>query len=76
MSDWQSMDEASAIEALKSCTSLTECMALQSKANVMVSYAKQMKDETLRSTAVRIRARAMRRLGELLTMHEGEISWG
>jgi hypothetical protein len=52
--------------ALATCDSIDECRAWASTAEVLASYAKQAKDETLLDCAWRIKARAVRRCGELL----------
>jgi hypothetical protein len=59
-------------KALASCASMDECQDWANKAEAMASYAKQAKDETLRSMADRIRARAVRRLGELLKLYDAQ----
>lgn len=52
--------------ALKHCSRIDECKKWADKAAAIASYAKQSQDSTLMDTAVRIRARAIRRCGELL----------
>jgi hypothetical protein len=52
--------------ALAKCDRIDECQEWASKAAAIASYAHQSKDDTLLATAERIRARAVRRLGELL----------
>lgn len=59
-------------KALALCASMDECQDWANKAEAMASYAKQAKDETLRSMADRIRSRAVRRLGELLKMYDSQ----
>jgi hypothetical protein len=45
---------------------LAECAEWKNKAEAIASYARQAEDETLLNTATRIKARAIRRCGELL----------
>jgi len=52
--------------ALAECAQIDECAKWADQAEVLASYAKQAGDETLRKTADRIQARAIRRCGELL----------
>lgn len=52
--------------ALAECAEIDECAKWADQAEVLASYAKQAGDETLRKTADRIQARAIRRCGELL----------
>ena len=52
--------------ALVECQRIDECKAWADKAAAIASYAKQAQDETLMATATRIKARAIRRCGELL----------
>jgi DNA N-6-adenine-methyltransferase (Dam) len=52
--------------ALDRCVSLDECKAWADKSAALASYAAQAKDDALLATATRIRARAIRRCGELL----------
>jgi hypothetical protein len=52
--------------ALSTCERIDACKAWSDKAAAIASYAAQAKDEELLATAQRIRARAVRRLGELL----------
>ncbi|MHC4687782.1 MAG: hypothetical protein ACYTEW_26270 [Planctomycetota bacterium] len=52
--------------ALQECSRIDECMDWADKAHALASYAKQAKDETLERLANRIKARAIRRCGELL----------
>lgn len=56
----------SAKTALAHCEKIDECKDWGDKAEALASYAKQAKDESLRKTADRIQARAVRRCGELL----------
>jgi hypothetical protein len=52
--------------ALAECSKLDECQDWADKAGAMASYAKQAQDESLFKYATRIKARAIRRCGELL----------
>ena len=52
--------------ALKECNKLDECRDWEDKAEALASYAKQQDDKEMEKTARRIRARAVRRCGELL----------
>lgn len=52
--------------ALEKSLRIDECKDWADKAAAMASYAKQAEDTELEKTAVRIRARAIRRCGELL----------
>lgn len=52
--------------ALSECASIDECKDWADKAEALASYAKQADDDTLEKMAMRIRARAIRRAGELL----------
>lgn len=54
-------------EALATCQDIDECKEWADKAAALASYAKQAEDETLLKMAARIKARATRRAGELLT---------
>lgn len=53
-------------QALAKCESVDECKEWADKAAALASYAKQADDDELEKRAVRIRARAIRRCGELL----------
>ena len=53
-------------DALEKCSSIDECKDWANKADAIASYAKQAEDETLMHSAQRIKARAIRRCGELL----------
>lgn len=53
-------------EALAKCESIDECKDWKDKAAALASYAKQADDESLFKTAMRIKGRAVRRMGELL----------
>ena len=52
--------------ALKECNKIDECRDWEDKAEALASYAKQQDDKEMEKTARRIRARAVRRCGELL----------
>lgn len=52
--------------ALAKCAKLDECKDWADKAEAIASYARQAEDDSLRKTADRIQARAVRRCGELL----------
>lgn len=56
----------SAKETIAACEQIDECKDWADKSEALASYAKQAGDETLRKTADRIQARAIRRCGELL----------
>jgi hypothetical protein len=56
--------------ALRACVSVDECKDWADKASALASYAKQAGDTQLEDMAKRIRARAMRRAGELLKLVE------
>lgn len=57
--------------ALRACVSVDECKDWADKASALASYAKQAGDTQLEDMAKRIRARAMRRAGELLKQIDG-----
>lgn len=52
--------------ALSECQRVDECKDWADKAQALASYARQADDKTLEKLAMRIRARAIRRAGELL----------
>jgi len=52
--------------ALEKCSRIDECAEWANKAEALASYAKQAEDAELQKMAERIRARAIRRCGELL----------
>lgn len=56
--------------ALANCAKIDECQTWADKAAALASYAKQAEDTELEKMAVRIRARAIRRAGELLKQIE------
>jgi hypothetical protein len=64
----------SAKTALAQCASLDECKAWADKAAALASYAKQANDDELEQLSKRIRARAIRRAGELLHQIDGQGS--
>lgn len=53
-------------EVLANCERIDECKDWADKAAALASYARQSEDESLQNFAMRIRARAIRRCGELL----------
>lgn len=57
--------------ALYNCVNVDECINWADKALALASYARQSHDEELEKLAKRIRARAIRRCGELLKMFDG-----
>ena len=61
---------ANARTALERCTRIDECKDWADKAEALASYGRQSEDKELYNMAERIRARAIRRCGELL----GEIA--
>mgnify|MGYP000926174110 CR=1 FL=1 len=56
--------------ALSECSEVDECKDWADKAAALASYAKQSQDDQLERMAQRIRARAVRRQGELLSQFE------
>lgn len=56
--------------ALAECQNIDECWTWADKAQALASYAKQAQDDTLLVMANRIKARAVRRAGELLKLLE------
>ena len=52
--------------ALANCNRIDECKDWSDKAQALASYARQSEDTEMEKTAMRIRARAIRRCGELL----------
>src|SRR5262245_45047582 len=52
--------------ALAECSKVDECREWADRAEALASYARQADDDALETLAVRIRARAIRRCGELL----------
>jgi ribosome-binding protein aMBF1 (putative translation factor) len=57
--------------ALAECASIDECKDWGDKAAALASYAKQAGDDTLQKYAERVRARAVRREGELWKQLDG-----
>jgi hypothetical protein len=57
--------------ALVECQNVDECKEWADKAAALASYAKQAEDTELEQMAACIRARAMRRAGELLKQFDG-----
>lgn len=55
-----------ACNAMATCSNIDECKDWADKAAALASYAKQADDETLHDFATRIRARAVKRCGQLL----------
>lgn len=55
-----------AAKALAECSRVDECKDWSDRAAALASYARQAKDNTLHNLALRIQARAQRRMGELL----------
>lgn len=53
-------------KALAECSRVDECKDWSDRAAALASYARQAKDTTLHNLALRIQARAQRRMGELL----------
>jgi hypothetical protein len=53
-------------KALAECSRVDECKDWSDKAAALASYARQSRDNTLHNLALRIQARAQRRMGELL----------
>jgi hypothetical protein len=58
-------------QALARCEQIDEVAAVANKAAAIASYARQADDPTLENSAKRIRARAVRRMGELLRSYDG-----
>lgn len=56
---------------LAQCVEIDECQDWADKAAALASYARQADDKTLENYAMRIRARAIRRAGELLKEYDG-----
>jgi hypothetical protein len=56
--------------ALQQCSQVDECKDWANKAAALASYARQSEDDQLERMAQRIRARAIRRAGELLKQIE------
>jgi hypothetical protein len=62
--------------ALLECDRVDECKDWADKSAALASYAKQSKDEELFRTSMRIKARAIRRCGELLREIEAKAHRG
>lgn len=66
--------------ALSECSHIDECKEWADKSQALASYARQSKDKEMEHLAMRIRARAIRRCGELLrsveAKHTGRIRRG
>jgi hypothetical protein len=58
--------------ALASCAKIDECKEWANKAEALASYAKMADDDSLRTLADRIQARAVRRMGELLKQFDAQ----
>jgi hypothetical protein len=58
--------------ALATCTAIDECKDWADKSAALASYAKQADDEALQNFALRIKARAIRRAGELLKTFQNQ----
>jgi hypothetical protein len=56
--------------ALAECSQIDECKSWADKAAALASYAKQAQDDSLEKYALKVRARAIRRAGELLQQIE------
>jgi hypothetical protein len=54
-------------KALSACSRLDECKEWSNRMAAIASYARQAKDKSLEEMAIRIRHRAMRRIGEMLS---------
>jgi hypothetical protein len=57
--------------AISACADVDECREWSDRAAALASYARQADDEVLENFARRIRARAVRRIGELLQDFDG-----
>jgi hypothetical protein len=62
--------------ALSECNRIDECKGWADKTAALASYAKQAENKELERTAMRIRARAIRRCGELLREIEAKAHRG
>lgn len=58
--------------ALSECSRVDECKDWADKAQALASYARQADDDSLEKLALRIRARATRRAGELLKTFQNQ----
>lgn len=61
-----------AAQALANCASIDECQDWADKAAALASYARQANDDQLEKMAMRIKARAVRRCGELLKQFDAQ----
>lgn len=61
----------SAKHALAECERLDECKEWSDRMAALASYARQVEDDTLLKTAMRIHGRALRRVGDLLKEFDG-----
>ena len=57
--------------ALSNCSSIDECKEWANQAEALASYARQADDKTMLNIVMRIKARAVRRVGELLQQYDG-----
>lgn len=53
-------------DAIRACAKIDECKSWSDKAVAIASYARQIKDRTMKEAAERIHLRAYERIGELL----------
>jgi hypothetical protein len=60
------MNYVAAKAAIGKCARIDECKDWADKAKALAAYAKQSKDKTLEHNAIRIRARAVKRCGQLI----------
>ena len=63
---YQLVQYEAAVQAIAACDKVDEAAAWSDRAARMAAYARQAKDDSLRVMAVRIQARAERRMGELM----------
>jgi hypothetical protein len=63
-------------QAIETCSRMDECQEWADKAEALASYAKQADDNTLRTMADRIQARAIKRCGQLLRQIERPATGG
>lgn len=64
----------SATEALSRCADIDEVKEWADRALALASYARQAQDKTLVTLAMRIRARAIRRAGELMKVFQADTT--
>lgn len=62
---------ATARTALSECARIDECMEWANKAEALATYARIADDDALEKMCIRIKARAIRRVGELLQEFDG-----